>query len=122
MPGPAAPRSWLGPRVPVPSWSHSNCMMVPAGSAVPDVGWKSVTTAVGCEGCGDTDTGGGVVWSECILGAFAKPDNNVPSELHPKHAAKLKNFFFPFNLKVTAGKSPLASAAISPRLTFGRNP
>lgn len=32
---------------------------------------------------------------ERILGAFAELDNNVPSELHPKHAAKLKNFFSP---------------------------
>ena len=32
---------------------------------------------------------------ERILGAFAELDNNVPSELHPKHAAKLKKFFSP---------------------------
>lgn len=32
---------------------------------------------------------------EQILGAFAELDNNVPSELHPKHAAKLKKFFSP---------------------------
>lgn len=30
-----------------------------------------------------------------ILGAFAELDNNVPSELHPKHATKLKEFFSP---------------------------
>lgn len=32
---------------------------------------------------------------ERILDAFAELDNNVPSELHPKHAAKLKKFFSP---------------------------
>lgn len=55
---------------------------------------------------------------EQILGAFAELDNNVASELHPKHATKLKKFFFPFNLKVTVGKSLLASAVISPQAAF----
>lgn len=84
MPGPAAPRSWLGPRVPVPSWSHSNCMMVPAGSAVPDVGWKSVPAAVGCEGCGDTDTGGGwfgvsAFWERLLSRIITCPVSCIPS-------------------------------------------
>lgn len=45
----------------------------------------------------------------------------MPSELYRGDGTKLKKFSLPhppFNLKVAAGKSPMASAVISPQVSF----
>jgi len=117
VPGPAAPRSWLGPRVPVPSWSHSNCMMVPAGSAVPDVGWKSVPAAVavpvgGCAAAelGAIPTAGPILTHNSTPLAFCR---DHPAQHHQKeHLTANKPFFFPLWLFQLVYRLHRASRAV----------